>query len=396
MSEKVIKQDLHQRVDSEAVELSPSKKGKAVSKPPLKKQTSEMLQAELNKEGFFGKNCSWISYSLAAGLTMGTGSAIFATNYSKLGFQGGGLCGPGVWIIFLFIWVIRETVHRCKTGSWTKSKDSRLVWEDGSLKWSNLIPLLGNATVNVSYLIVMTYAWYFAKLGEINQGVVSALLALASLINVVTFYFGFGEKIGWLHLIGVIFMVASVVCIGAAAGSHSGEIESAAELEEGGGRSKTLNGVLAIFCGLGGPTVVSTQHYLIRKFKPQYDGIAQALDAAVLEFFVLTLFLIPLSNNSEFTITWKDLGIGAGAGLLMCMGRIFVTIGVATGLAGPAEALMSTHALYQALLSAIFAAQGLSLLEILGILLGLAGVFCMAFLDTCVDKFRMRREIRRL
>ena len=104
----------------------------------------------------------------------------------------------------------------------------------------------------------MTYAWKFAKLGDINQGVVSALLALASLINVVTFYFGFGEKISMLSLFGVVLMVISVVCIGAAARSHGGETETEEELEEGGGRSVTMNAVLAIICGLGGPTVVST------------------------------------------------------------------------------------------------------------------------------------------
>lgn len=328
---------------------------------------------------------------------MGTGSFLFATHYADLGFEGGGLCGPGVFVIFLLVWLIRETYHRCKTGSWVKSGDeSRLFWSNGNFKWSNLIPLIGNVTVNVSYLIVMTYAWHFAELGDINQGVVSALLSLASLINVVTFYFGFGEKISALNGIGVIFMVASVICIGAAAGSHSGEVETDAELEAGGGRSKTLNGILAIVCGLGGPTVVSTQHFLIRKFKPQYDGIAQALDAAVFEFFILTCFLIPLSSNSEFTITWNDFAIGTAAGLLMCLGRVSVTIGVAIGLAGPAEALMSTHALYQSLLSAIFAGQALSLLEFLGVTLGLAGVFFMAFLDTCVEKIQMKNRIKQL
>ena len=120
----------------------------------------------------------------------------------------------------------------------------------------------------------MTYAWYFAELGEINQGVVSALLSLASLINVVTFYFGFGERLSYLHLIGVVFMVASVICIGAAAGSHGGKTETAEDLQASGGRSLSLNGFLAILCGLGGPTVVSTQHLLIRKFKPQYNGIS--------------------------------------------------------------------------------------------------------------------------
>ena len=108
------------------------------------------------------------------------------------------------------------------------------------------------------------------------------------------------------------------------------------------------------------------------------------------------MFLIPLSGNADFTITMNDIWLGTAAGLLMCLGRIFVTIGVAVGLAGPAEALMSTHALYQSLLSAIFADQSLTVLEILGVLLGLAGVFFMAFLDTCVDRIKAKNEIKRL
>ena len=150
---------------------------------------------------------------------MGIGQAIFAIQYADLGFEGGGLQGPGVFLIFLTVWIVRVTWYRCKTGSWTDSKKSRLVKNDGRLYWSHLVPLLGNAIINVSYIMVMTYAWYFAKLGGINQGVVSVLVALGAPINIVTFYFAFGEKIGWLNLIGVIFMIASVVCVGAATGS---------------------------------------------------------------------------------------------------------------------------------------------------------------------------------
>ena len=54
---------------------------------------------------------------------MGTGSAIFAVNYADLGFEGGGLCGPGVFIIFLLVWVIRESTYRVKHGRWTKPGD---------------------------------------------------------------------------------------------------------------------------------------------------------------------------------------------------------------------------------------------------------------------------------
>ena len=190
----------------------------------------------MKAEGFFGKNCSWITCALLAGITMGSGSFIFATNYAKLGMMGGGICGPGVFIIFLIIWTVRQTYYRCKTGSWTFPVDvdhpdfprgrSRLLKKDGSLRWSNLVPFFGNIACNVCYLICMTYAWYFAKLGDMNQGVVSALLALASLVNVVTFYFGFGEKISKFHFIGIILMVSSLICIGLAAGSHRGEEET--------------------------------------------------------------------------------------------------------------------------------------------------------------------------
>ena len=80
----------------------------------------------------------------------------------------------------------------------------------------------------------------------------------------------------------------------------------------------------------------------------------------------------------------------------MSLARIFITLGVGLGLAAPAQALMSTHALYQALIGAIFSGQTLSLTEILGILLGLIGVSMMAFVDTCVSKYQQKKEIQRL
>lgn len=131
--------------------------------------TAEELEKQLKADGFFGKNCYWISCSLAAGFFMGTGAAIFATHYADLGFEGGGLSGPIVFVIFFLLWIIRVLVFRCKKGRWTnEGEDSRLIWANGKTKWSNLVPLLGNATVNVSYLIVMTYAWYFAELSGMN------------------------------------------------------------------------------------------------------------------------------------------------------------------------------------------------------------------------------------
>ena len=88
-------------------------KKKKIGQAPLEMMQSEKLEAELKAGGFFGKNCGWISCSLAAGLCMGTGSFLYASEYADLGFEGGGLTGPFVFIIFLFIWV-RGTVPRLR------------------------------------------------------------------------------------------------------------------------------------------------------------------------------------------------------------------------------------------------------------------------------------------
>ena len=63
----------------------------------------------MKAEGFFGKNCYWVTFALLAGITMGIGAFIFATNYAELGIMGAGLTGPGVFIIFLIIWLVRQT-----------------------------------------------------------------------------------------------------------------------------------------------------------------------------------------------------------------------------------------------------------------------------------------------
>ena len=46
------------------------------------------------------------------------------------------------------------------------------------------------------------------------------------------------------------------------------------------------------------------------------------------------------------TITFKDIMIGTAAEGLMEAGRVLLAFGIEKGLAGPAQALMSTHALH--------------------------------------------------
>lgn len=85
------------------------------------------------------------------------------------------------------------------------------------------------------------------------------------MINAVTFYLGFGEKLRWLHLFGVFLMLVGIAFIGAAAAGNDDIDED--ELETG-GRSRVVNGILALTIGFCGPCCISFQHFFIRKFAP--------------------------------------------------------------------------------------------------------------------------------
>lgn len=78
----------------------------------------------------------------------------------------------------------------------------------------------------------------------------------------------------------------------------------------------------------------------IRLYKECYSGIDLGIDGSIIEYFLFSLLLFPLlsANSTEMAtaIGWTEIGIGSFAGVLICLGNLFISIGVADGLAGPA------------------------------------------------------------
>ena len=79
---------------------------------------------------------------------------------------------------------------------------------------------------------------------------------------------------------------------------------------------------------------MSTKHLFIRMFKTNYSGVDMGIDSSIIEYALFLFFLSPLSQ--ELAIGWREIGIGCIAGVLICLGRILIAIGVSNGLAGPA------------------------------------------------------------
>ena len=265
-------------------------------------EQADEAEKELKEEGACGKNCHWIITSILAGFGIGCGSYFYASRYAQYGLSAAAILGPGTLAVFTLIKIGRVLYHRFKHGRWTHAKDSAWWKSDtNSVRWSSLIPLIVTLVTSYSFTICMTYAWGFAVQAGLNQGIISSVMNLLAVFDCIVFYFAFGEKVGWIHIVGVTLMIASIVCIGFAVSSNEDEEEVDVVEEEDdqidtGGRSKTLNGIFAIVIGLGAPTSLTIQHYFIRKFSGVYTGEAQAFDVAPLLNLIFCFFIPQLMD----------------------------------------------------------------------------------------------------
>ena len=187
---------------------------------------------------------------------------------------------------------------------------------------------------------------------------------LLAIFDCIVFYFAFGEKVGWIHIVGVGLMIASIVCIGFAVNANDDEEEeivegadAAAEEDEDeidtGGRSKALSGFFAIMIGIGAPVSLTVQHYFIRKHSGVYTGQAQAFDVAPLLNIVFCFFMPQLMEQLD--VTFEDIMVGGMAGCMMEGARVLISYSIAVGLAGPVTAIVNTNAAYQTILGVFLA-----------------------------------------
>ena len=99
-------------------------------------------------------------------------------------------------------------------GVYIDKTKSNIYNPDGSYKTKNIIPLLGNWWANTTHLFIFSYAFKFAKMGGLNQGLIQILTTFAIIYNSITFYFGFGEKLTVMKVFGMTFIISCVVCLG--------------------------------------------------------------------------------------------------------------------------------------------------------------------------------------
>jgi Ca2+/Na+ antiporter len=143
---------------------------------------------------------------------MGLGNTIFGINLTQKGAWGPVFTGPAGFIVLFLYRLYTFFKVKCSTGHWIDKKDSNFYDPDtDKFRCKSLVPLTFMWFPPIIALIIVTYAFKFAKESGINQGVIPCLFSLTTVYTVIIFYFKFDEKISALKGLGMIIMSFCVV-----------------------------------------------------------------------------------------------------------------------------------------------------------------------------------------
>lgn len=85
--------------------------------------------------------------------------------------------------------------NKRERGTFIDYSKSNFFTPSGEFKSYNIFPFIANGLTNLANLTALTFAYKYASIAGINQGVILTLNSLASVYNIVIFYFFFKEKI---------------------------------------------------------------------------------------------------------------------------------------------------------------------------------------------------------
>ena len=271
-------------------------------------------------------------------------------------------------------------MNKIKHGTFVDYNKSNFFTNEKQFKYQNIIPLMGNGLTNLVNLTALTYAYKYAMIAGINQGVILTLNSVAVLYNVIIFYLLFKEKVNAIQLTGIAFMLSCVALL-----SINGTTKESDNVD---GVDKRYYAFLSIACGLISPMALSTKHIVIRSYKKSYNTWDMAIDGLILEYvlYVVLAFQSFVISHSQFS--FYNLLIGFFASCFLIIGKISIALAVSSGIAGPAASLANTQTIYATLLTTFVSQQPLNSFEISGLLCGITGATVISMGEIIITRIK--------
>ena len=326
------------------------------------------------------KGNTWVILAMGAGLSYGLGNVSYGQNCSQLGFWGTGFTGPVTLIIVVayrlyqacrlkketgsFVdksnsnfWRLKEpSTERATTteqdginsglenddyqtaASVTMTQESQPIYE---FRWENLRQCaIYQALPSQVALVLVSFAFKFALLAEINQGTVPSLFTAGSFYTSIVFYFTFKEVISLSKIIGICFMVPCVVLI--SLDPKEGQVS------DSGLTSSEMHryNMYAILMAISAPILWTFKSYCARSAfnNKEYVPIDLSLDQLFFSGLLATIVFVIFALTHDYAT--HILVEGSIAGLLFTLGSFCTMSAIARGPGGPINSLICTQIIY--------------------------------------------------
>jgi len=121
----------------------------------------------------------------------------------------------GVFPIFYYlIYHITQAVQlKNKKGKFWTREDSAYIKENGSLDWYLVRLVFGRFMCTLILVVQVYYTFSSSIQSGISSAIITSLYAGNVLTTSLAFYLIFGEKLTQKHLIGMIFIIISIIMI---------------------------------------------------------------------------------------------------------------------------------------------------------------------------------------
>lgn len=114
------------------------------------------------------KDKSWIYLSVISGFVCGLGNYFMGVELAQAGMMGPGFTGPLALVSLGGYRLCHLIRNKAKTGCWIDYSTSNWFTPQHKFKRYNLMPLAGNFIPNLLGLVLLSFGFKYAALGELN------------------------------------------------------------------------------------------------------------------------------------------------------------------------------------------------------------------------------------
>ena len=223
--------------------------------------------------------------------------------------------------------------------------------EEHEFDWKTaVIVLITQGMTPISSMMVVGQAFKLAFLAQINQGCITVMFGMGSILMAIVFYFGFGQTISYIKMFGMLLMLGAGAFLSLDEKSASEDSELTAE-------EMSRYGYYAVGVACCAPLLWTLQAYFYVKLLSggRFKPMDLAFDGNIITYTIGSLLHLIYLFGHDYDLA--SLGLGSIIGVLQVGGMILMLTSYTTGPAGAVQAMVNMQTVWQTLFDALFLGQ---------------------------------------